>query len=230
MHKQFNDSSMKIKNYNYNNVNSLKHIDDKYISEVVNDQIIQEIGEILVTTGLSKKVGVALLHNHYKLKVDEAIVKFYNNEEITTSVHSLSNLPVNKSGLVYAPTIMKLESDGILPLELGLVSKDLILSGTDYDVLSKVFELLSSKGLDSVFGIALRLPVFNKLPNKNESYLENTFNDRSQISKIVKNSKLGNAIPTTWIFDGKGSEIVMYCPTHCNKLANGDHAGPYHGE
>jgi len=174
---------------------------------------INLLGDVICEYGLDESFGISLLHKHFSISDNEALVETRTDDEIRVSTMTYS------SNLT--PYLWKFEnSEGIwYPLEFS--SSDAVMrfnQKLDSQFLKAFGMRLKELGLADVFGLST-LHRLNFASNDEVALLENTDHEARQlVIKAVPINVLEqeDSTETNWYFTSNTSNTLVACTgSHC---------------
>jgi hypothetical protein len=186
---------------------------------------ITELGNVICKHGLQDKVGVTLLHQHFPISADEAVVREFAGNVAYMQPRSAGD-SANR-----VPYIWKLGFDDYgqacyYPLEfceypdhlLGEARRDVELIAASKGFLAEMAGKLEQLGLADVFGIADLRSKDGLTVADGQTLLETTDHElrRLTLEPVPQSAVEGiDSTQTLWGFSKPEMEATAWCVSHC---------------
>jgi len=195
--------------------NTFMRLNEFYVAKSLSEQHRSDInllGDVICEYGLDESFGISLLHKHFSISDNEALVETRTDDEIRVSTMTYS------SNLT--PYLWKFEnSEGIwYPLEFS--SSDAVMrfnQKLDSQFLKAFGMRLKELGLADVFGLST-LHRLDFITDENEAVLESTNHKLRQLilrPVSVEILEKEHTTETNWFFTVDKAHVSTGCKLHC---------------
>jgi hypothetical protein len=189
--------------------------------------LVDALGRVLLSQGVSDVVGVCLLHTHFELAFDELLVETLLSDHIVSTPRRVGSI---KEPLY--PIIWRVSEDGAVPLHwrVGHDShSERIIAFINGNGGREFKNVLG--GERNRLGLIRACHPERTRPPTGSAWMENTYDEeRKLISQIVSAETVpSSSIQTAWFFRPSGQGLTSWCEVWCPAGKDG-HAGPKHSK